>query len=143
MRKSFQREIDGLKFEILQHPATEGINLMTRVIRVVGRLLQDLSQEEEVLDREVSFALLGQAIDVLLTHMNEEYVIDTIKLAVKYCSLIDEKGEKHSVEKEFDDLFAGEYGTLGKLLLSVFEVNFKQVFSLAGIAENLRGPAAS
>jgi hypothetical protein len=116
MRKSVQKEIDGVTFTIRQLGAKEGRRVLIRLTKVVG---SGFAGE--------SFA----AAMVALTDADVDFLCDTFAASTDYS----EDGGVHTYElgKVFDEFFAGKYGTMIRWLWACLEVSFGSFLSELGI----------
>jgi hypothetical protein len=131
MRKTFEREIGGVKYTVQQFAATEGINLLGRasklvsgpVAKALGLLLSGGG-----LAAEFDPHALTEALQQALDRVGDPDVAALARALCSGLSFADEKGERINVHLTFDEHFAGDYEVLGRVLAWVLEVNFSSVF---------------
>lgn len=123
MRHTHKREIDGTLWTVNQFSASEGLRLMTRLIKLCGspiaKAMQALPTDKSILDADVNLSLLAEAIDELTGRLDESEMLALIKRLVS-CTQADGK----DVDGRFDLVFQGRYRTLFSVLLFVLEVNY-------------------
>ena len=119
MRAVVEKDIDDLHYTITMLPASEGLAIFTRLIKLVGKPFAALSNSGG-LDAEVSAKLLGLALEALAENLDEEVVQKTIKDLMKSAIV---NGQQAS--KIFDVHFAGRMGHMMKVLVFILEVQYK------------------
>lgn len=123
MRHTHQREIDGSTWTVNQFSASEGLRLMTRLLKLCGNPIATAMRalpNESILDAELDMAILADALADLTARLDENEVLDLIKRLVA-CTTEDGR----EVGGRFDTVFQGRYRTLAGVLMFVLEVNYE------------------
>lgn len=133
MRHSKRKEIDGSTWTVNQFSATEGLRLLTLLMKLcggpIGRAISALKSGglTSILDSKVDFSLLGEALTELTGRMDEDEIADLVKRLLA-CTTVDDREQgklrKLNCGDRFDSVFQGRYLTLFKVLGFVLEVNF-------------------
>ncbi|QMV49879.1 MAG: hypothetical protein [Mu-like cryoconite phage AB09] len=128
-------EVDGATFEVTQFSATKGMKLLTRLTRILGEPLSVLMADENA---EVQKAL-PEAVKSLITRLDEDEVVDTVKQLLTGVRL---RGEG---ELQFDTFFAGKFGMLFKLLKEIIMVQYGDFLGVLAVKGSGLGkrPAAT
>jgi len=117
-----EKEIDGSIWTVQQWPASFGVRIIARILRMiggpVGSAIGAFKGEGSVLDAAADMATLGKAVGELAERLDDENVLKLIKdiLSSTRC-------DSKEVLPQFDTLFMARYGTLGKVVLFAVEVN--------------------
>ena len=122
-----EKEIDGNTWMVSQLPATEGLKVLTKLIKIVGKPIgkavkgvTDSNGVGSILDAKIDYAFVGDAIGDLTSRLDEEEVTGLIKRMFR-----DVRCDGKEVMPTFDTLFMGRYGTMMKVIVFVIGVNFK------------------
>lgn len=140
-RKTIQKKIksdEGIEFKYSQKQfgAEKGVELMPVLFEFLGEVGGQLSKslfdenQSEALESESLFDLnfnpiaAGKAVAKIGTELTKAGNLEFIKSLLSECSRENEDGEIEKVEFEFDDIYAGNYGELGRVLWFVIDFNY-------------------
>lgn len=144
MRHTHQKEIDGSTWTVNQFSASEGLRLMTRLLKLCGgplaTAMRALPADESVLDARIDWAMLADGISDLASRLDESEVLDLVKRLVACTS---EDGRE--IGGRFDVVFQGRYRTLLGVLLFVLEVNYEVPLAdwVGAASAGVSGPVAA
>lgn len=145
--KKHERIIDGFKITTVNFDGRSGIRYQVKLIKILGPGLAKVvfsfiktSGIKDVkllnlLNTEFDLSVIGDGISNLLTTMDED---STFELVMNLVSTTRVDGKELSNTAVFDNLFAGNYGLLYKILAFVLEVNFGNLFNMDGIGRQLK-----
>jgi hypothetical protein len=118
-----EKEIDGQLWTVTEFSATEGLRLLLKLSKLLGRPLgkaiSGLIGDGSGLDHKIDFSIVGEAVGELAERMDEAEVETLVKRLLR-ATQVDHK----EVTPQFDILFQRRYVTLFKVLAFVIEVNF-------------------
>ena len=113
-------EIGGEIFSIRMFPATEGLKVATKLLKIIGEPLAELAKGASSGGTQMDN--VADAIKSLAPRLDEENVV---ALCMKLTSVVLVPGQHVvTLDKQFNNYFAGKYGLLFKLLVKVVEYNF-------------------
>lgn len=122
MLEGHSREIGGKLWTITLLPATKGLDVGRRLVKILGPAIGQaagLAGEGGIMDADVS--RLSGVLGSLAEHLGEP---DTAALVKELATVnVQCDGEPVTVQN-FDIVFAGDYGTLMALVAFVVETNF-------------------
>lgn len=108
-------------YECTQHGADEGFKLLTTVIGILGEAAgQGLRGEEGDLDQELTGAMIGTAVKVLCDRLD----LALIKRLLAFTTRMNDDGAREKVGEQFNKIYQGNYGELGRALWFVLEHNY-------------------
>lgn len=111
------KEIDGSTYYVRQLPASQGVKLQLRVMKILGPALSALAKND-VPDNDKAL----MAIQAVLTNLSEAeafaFIQDVVKMAAKDGSMI----------TNLDVAFADSPAAVYKVAAFVLEVNLKSFF---------------
>ena len=140
-----EREIEGLKVSVTQFPGRFGNGMKIRLFKIFGPVIGELfsgvkgtrSADGKVglSKADLDLSKISGAIQKLFEHLDEE---SSYKLQMDLMQSTRVDG-KEMDEAVYNDVFAGNYGALYKILFFVIEFNFKSVFGKGDIGKVLKG----
>ena len=111
--KEFDKEIEGVKFKTIKHPTTTGITLTTRILKFIAPAIGKMEIKGQALD---SFAIeLGSIFMQLGFDEANTLFKDLLSRTFADGKIID--------TLQYDEIFAGEYEMLYKVVIWVIESN--------------------
>lgn len=97
---------------------------MTRLLKLAGgplaKMFRSLPADKSILDAEINMQLLGDAVEDLVSRLDEGEVVDLIRRLLA-CT----RADNREVTPQFDTLFQGRFATLFKVLSLVIEANYQ------------------
>lgn len=117
-RKSQERAIGEAVWTVSQFPATEGLAILTRLLKLVGPAMGAISRGEG------GNVEVGTFIALLIERLDEAETIALVKRLLK-----DTRKDGREVLPMFDLEFMGNYHTLLAVLGFVLEVNYGDFFA--------------
>lgn len=121
MLKQVEVTVDGTTYLITNFPATKGVNIMKRLVRLIGAPLAALRGEgDEVFSRSP----MEVAIEKLTDNFDK---VEVEALVVDLLSGVTKGG----MSLNFDMEFSGRYDVLFRLVQEAIKSNFGSVFQLA------------
>jgi hypothetical protein len=144
--KSFQKEIDGVVYEVGQFPAREAGKILTALGGIIGPSLGQLGGEGEpkenareitsFLDIDIGIAAIGRAIATLFSRLTEDRVNDLVFRMLQTTRILADDGGAFGDPKGealYDVHFAGRLSSVIKLIVFVVEVNYADFFGIRDI----------
>lgn len=131
MRHTHEREIDGSRWTVTEFSATEGLRILTRLVKLLGdsaaKAFGALPTEGgiSVLDAKIDWSMLGEAIGGLANRLDEDEVDELVKRLLANTLIDGKAGKEPAGGPRFDIVFQGRYVTLFKVLSFVLEVNYR------------------
>jgi len=117
------REIGGKVWSIALLPATRGLDVGRRLIKIAGPALgKAVSGGKGILDAEIAGEGVGAALGELALRLGEPEAAALVKELVTTGVTCDGKEVNAAT---FDLIFAGDYGTLLAVASFVVEANFR------------------
>lgn len=117
--------IDDVKFDVTMFPGLYGLKIKGRLLKIIGpafgqafKSLQ--SGKTSILDSDIDFGVVGDAISKLCERLDDPAVIQLIKDLLSSTKV---DGQDANNDAVLNFKFAGKYTTLYKGLLFVVEVN--------------------
>lgn len=117
-RRSQERSIGGATWTVTQFPATEGLALLTRLLKLVGPAMGAVARGEG------SALEVGTFVAALVGQLDENETVALVKRLLK-----DTRKDGREVLPTFDLEFMGNYFTLLSVLGFVLEVNYGDFFA--------------
>ena len=117
-RKSQERAIGEGVWTVTQFPATEGLAILTRLLKLVGPAMGAISRGEG------GNVEVGTFIALLIERLDEAETIALVKRLLK-----DTRKDGREILPQFDLEFMGNYHTLLNVLGFVLEVNYGDFFA--------------
>lgn len=123
-------------YTLIQHPAEEGFELLTKLLKVVapslGQILgavqgSDVEAEGDIaglLDRDIDAGRLGGAVADFSDAIVQAGGVDFCKRLLKHATRINGEGQEQKVALHFSSIYQGNYGELGKAVWFAVEKNF-------------------
>lgn len=144
--KKHETIIDGFKITTVNFDGRSGIRYQVKLIKILGpgvakvvfSFIKTSGKDVKLLNllnTEFDLSVVGDGISNLLSTMDED---STFELVMNLVSTTRVDGKELSNTAVFDDLFAGNYGLLYKILAFVLEVNFGNLFNMDGIGRQLK-----
>ncbi len=132
-RRSQERSIGGATWTVTQFPATEGLALLTRLLKLVGPAMGAVARGEG------SALEVGTFVAALVGQLDENETVTLVKRLLK-----DTRKDGREVLPVFDIEFMGNYFTLLSVLGFVLEVNYGDFFAAMNPqrSEEAASPAA-
>lgn len=121
-RKSQDREIGGATWTVTQFPATEGLAILTRLLKLAGPALGAVARGEGAKPLEV-----GTFVSGLVDQLDEVETVTLVKRLLR-----ETRKDGREVLPVFDVEFMGNYFTLLTVLGFVLEVNYGDFFGALG-----------
>lgn len=131
------KEIDGHDVKVGKFPATVGLKLKFKLFQKISPGLTTLAKgldnsEDGFSSKNLDLSVLPEALDKFFSVLDPDQFLK-ICLDLLQTTHVD---NKHAGKIEiFDDMFAGEFGLLYKVLGFVVEVNFKSFLELLPIGK--------
>lgn len=130
-RKSQDRSIGDAVWSVSQFPATEGLAILTRLLKLVGPALGSVARGEGT-------ALeVGSFVAALVDQLDEADTVTLIKRLLR-----DTRKEGREVLPTFDTEFMGNYFTLLTVIGFVLEVNYGDFFAAMNRSGSEAPPAS-
>ncbi len=117
-RRSQDRVIAGATWTVTQFPATEGLAILTRLLKLVGPAMGAVARGEG------SALEVGTFVAALVGQLDENETIILVKRLLK-----DTRKDGREILPIFDVEFMGNYYTLLSVLGFVLEVNYGDFFA--------------
>lgn len=117
-RKTQDRSIGGAVWTVSQFPATEGLAILTRLLKLVGPALESVARGEG------TTLEIGSFVAGLVGQLDEADTVGLIKRLLK-----DTRKDGREVLPTFDTEFMGNYFTLLTVIGFVLEVNYGDFFA--------------
>lgn len=140
MIETKEKTIDGTRWVVTQFPATEGLEILNELGRILGPGLAKLGSAakqgrgQSLLDMDIDIGVIGEAFSSVFSRLAEVRVSEFIKRLLTSTRMVNDKGHPAEVLAQFDMLFAGKYLTLFKVVFFVVETNYEIPFSLGDLA---------
>lgn len=118
-----KKTIDGHEYTVTSFGGTEGVRIKAVLMRSIGPAIFSImtsSKEGKFSEAEVD----PRVFTYLFNNLDENQYINFILRLLKNTR----RDDVEMTREIFDAEFAGEYGTLYKVLLFVLEVNYKKSF---------------
>lgn len=137
-------DVDGIKYSSTKYAASRGLKLSVRLLKLIGKpagiLAPVFSNKESLKDllaSDLDMNVIGEAIGALVGQLDADDVVDLARELLATTQIIAD-GKYRDVNFDLD--FAGNYGSLLKLLQKVVEFQFASFFAggLAGVKDMLR-----
>lgn len=119
-KKSQEREIDGAVYMVTQFPATEGLAILTRLLKLAGPALGAVATGQPGAGRALE---VGLFVARLVEKLDEAETVGLVKRLLK-----DTRRDGREVMPSFDTEFMGNYMTLLRVLGFVLEANYGDFF---------------
>lgn len=135
-REPVEKIIDGEKYRFMLMKPTESLDMMTKLSDIFGPAISKLfaSFDKNDMDKtNVDTALLGDAIAVLCSRMNEGRVSSVVKVFTKEIISLGSEGHKGSGQINdtvFEEHFQGRLLHLAKVFISCLEVQYADFFDV-------------
>lgn len=133
--KSEKKEIDGLKFEIIQFPARKSLKLEKRTLTYLAPMLS-LLEGFSSLDNNIDMVHVAKSIQNTLLNLDEEALESFIFAMLETTNIYTKNANgqeqilKINNPEIFDYIFIGKNITVYKLLIEVMRVNKFAFFEL-------------
>lgn len=139
MRGNVVKEIDKETYEIWHLPAELAITTLTKLTRIIGEPMGKAmggleSSSGSLMDANVNFNIIGHAIGLLASRLDENEVMLIIKTMLKYVHKKESNGKLRECDLELD--FQGRIMHLFKVVQASLEFNYSDFF--AGIKSRLK-----
>lgn len=115
--------IDGASYTVSTFPATKGIQVLKQLTKLIGPSIAQMFTPAEDGESNVSLAM-----EALLDHIDDVAVDSLLQTLITGVT-------KDNMAISFDTEFSGNYLHLFNLAKKVVEVNYGDLFQLAGFAE--------
>jgi len=158
MRKTHEKKLKGpggaeVRYRCTTLPARKGLRLGTRIVRIVapslGILAGEGQQSVATLLTGKGSGIIGQAIEALVSRLDEDGVLDLVKDLLE-CTVRfgpDETGKPQQENLEdgdvFDEVYAGNYEEMLEALRFAFEVNLPVFFGKGRIGQAFKKALAT
>jgi hypothetical protein len=136
MIQTKEKEIDGRKISVTQFPARRGLALKTKLITLFGPALfsiissfSGVKSVKDLMDSDIDLNNIGQILDKLFQKVSSS-ILEELIFELLASTRLDNQEITSAV---FDLEFAGNYGTLYKILGFVLEVNYGSFLALSNI----------
>lgn len=127
MKQAQTKEINGIKFTVSPLLTSEGLIVMSRIMKLLGPTAAGALQEGKGIDSEIN---LSGALNALAERLDETLVLDTIKKLVNDRSTQVGTPEGGATQLNFELQFQGEFVTLMQVVQLAFEVNYGDFFGV-------------
>lgn len=134
MKETETLTIESNKWTVQQFPATRGLQLATKLIKMagpgvatLGGMINGTMKPSELMDADLDGDVLSNAVTKIVGGMDEVGTPEFIKELLSDTRL---NGEE--VVPKFDLIFMANYGELVKVLAFVIKVNFASFFGGGG-----------
>lgn len=137
-------EIGGRTYLIAPMPATKGLSVLTRLVKLLGPAIGGgLSGGglSAMLDTKVDDGFVGRLVEALTGRLDEP-VVEKLAKDMVASVRVSEDGRVSDLSSSFDRVFAGRMTDLFKLLVEVAGVNYGDFFGgggLDGLSAKLAG----
>lgn len=117
-------------YTLIQHPADEGFDLLTKILKVVapsiGSIAESFQGEDgvNILDSNVDASKLGGAIAAFSDAIVSAGGVDFCKRLLKHTTRVDSDGQEQKVAVHFSKIYQGNYAEMGKAVWFAVEKNF-------------------
>lgn len=136
------RLVDETTYHIQRFPPTEGLQVLTSLVKIVGpalaragKMAEDPNAGGSIMDADVDMGVLGDAIGELVSRLDEDNVVGLVKRVLGHTFA---EGSK-PVGEQFDHYFMSKgYPHLFKLVWQVLEVNYSDFLQSNGAAAILQ-----
>lgn len=124
-----EKEIGGHKYTVTSFGGREGLKVKTKLVKYFGPSFLSLATlglqgKNKFSEADVSPELISKLFQDLADKLNEDEYLEFVLRLLKST-----RYDNKEIDSElFDAIFAGEYGTLYKVLFFVLEVNYKKSF---------------
>ncbi len=122
------REIDGHKYTVTSFGAMEGVRIKSLLLKYLGPSVFSMfalsDSGKKFSETDIDLQIISAISDKLFDKLNESQYLDFILRL-----LATTRRDNQEITSEFFNTeFAGEYGSLYKVLFFVLEVNYKESF---------------
>ena len=145
--------VDNMNFQIQQFPARKGMRLEKKTISILSPVLDFLTSNKDllaeavdpgtsknkrkgkgksILDAEIDFSKLSDAIQKILSGLDDSEFDDYIFAMLENVFYLDGKAEAQLKPELFDRIFVGKSLTVYKLLIEVMKANNFIFFAFKG-----------
>lgn len=127
--------LDEFSYTITMLNADEGLKLLTKLTKLIGKPLMELSKTQA--DQANALEHIKNAVGLLTEKMDEDEVLSLIKRLLD-CVIMKGDGSM-SVKTKFNTHFRGRLGHLFKLLVEVVNHNFSDFLDVLPLANQSAG----
>lgn len=142
MRETQTKSINGHKWEVTPYPGMYGLKIQSRIIPflkgisgIVNGVLK--SKSNNVLETDID---IGSLVESIISNIDEEKTPTLIK-DILFGARVD--GRDVYSDKAFNEIFSANYAELYQGLYFVLQVNFGEVFQMAGVSTENETPAGT
>lgn len=141
MLKSREKTIDGRQIYVHQFPGIEGFKIKTKLIKLIGPALGELTNGatkdiDSFLDADLSSGFVSRAINVLCDKLDEN---DTFEFILRMLHSSGTRVDGREMDKDaFNEIFAGNFTLLYKIIGILIEENYGNFFGEGGIGNKLK-----
>lgn len=131
MIEPVEKEIDGRTYIVSPLPATKGLAVLTRIIKVVGPSIGEIGDIETVMSSDLTLVLKG------LSERLDETVVSGVVSDLLSTVQVRADGRYTELARIIDTEFAGRIGRMLRLLGVCLEVNFGDFFGAGGLQSSI------
>lgn len=128
--KSHTISIGDDSYSFITFPATKGLSILTKLLKVVGPAFGKFISSEEVKEGEEDTSF-SNAVSILVENMYKDDITGLVKIITSNVT-------KNGVPIDFDQDFAGNYGVMVQLLVEILKANYSSFFTENGISGILK-----
>jgi hypothetical protein len=129
--KTKEKEIEGTNYIVTQFTGRKALKIKMKIVKMLAPIISSLTSsvktnDKSVMDSDIDFSVVGEAVSKLFEIMPEDdlidFIIDMLSMTQKDNVLINSK------TFEFD--FVGNFTTMYKVLYFVIQVNYPDFFQM-------------
>lgn len=130
-----EKTIDGKRITVVQLPARRALKLQAKLVKLFGSSLAALlSGSKGSIDANLTPAVLSGAVEKLAANLEEN---DFLRLVLEILQSTRVDNQEAGAESTFDQLFAGSFLFMYKVVGFTLEVNYADFFDAGGIGSLL------
>lgn len=116
--------INGHEWETVPWDGMHGIRMQARLAKIIGPALSNMSGVDDLMDADV-----GAIAGALFERLDEKEAPQLVRDMLHGTSV---EGKDPTMDRVFNEHFAGNYGELYQGIAHILKVNFGDLFTMAG-----------